>query len=106
MATHTADCADCDFRLARMPAKDWPAGSMRPLYLYRDQYPSTLTSIRGSTWKPENLEGSEEQKVAWGTEHEITGYIPQVGRYNSRYGGFMNSEYGHRIVCSLTAKYV
>jgi len=23
MVTHTADCADCDFRLAKVPAKDW-----------------------------------------------------------------------------------
>lgn len=34
MTTHTADCAECDFRLARVPAKDWPEGAMRPVYLF------------------------------------------------------------------------
>ena len=31
MVTHTNDCLDCDFRISKVPAKDWPAGSMRPL---------------------------------------------------------------------------
>ena len=56
MVTHTADCSDCDFRLAKVPAKDWPAGSQRPLYLYRGEYPSTI-SDRSSTWSYKNLEG-------------------------------------------------
>lgn len=34
MTTHTADCAECDFRLARVPARDWPEGAMRPVYLF------------------------------------------------------------------------
>lgn len=29
MNTHTADCSDCDFRINKVPAKDWPQGSMR-----------------------------------------------------------------------------
>ncbi len=34
MTTHTADCADCDFRLNKVPARDHPEGSMRALYEY------------------------------------------------------------------------
>ena len=56
MVTHTADCSDCDFRLAKVPAKDWPAGSTRPIYLYKGEYPSTI-SDRSSTWSYKNLEG-------------------------------------------------
>jgi hypothetical protein len=56
MVTHTADCSDCDFRLAKVPAKDWPVGSQRPLYLYKGEYPSTI-SERSSTWSYKNLEG-------------------------------------------------
>ena len=78
MATHTADCSDCDFRIAKTPAKDWPAGAVRALYQYKNNYPATIASDRGSTWHPDNLEGTEEQKKAWGTESIITGHIPQV----------------------------
>ena len=78
MTTHTADCSDCDFRLNKVPAKDWPAGSMRPLYIYKGEYPQTVTSTRGQTWDPNNLEGSANQIEAWGKESQITGYIPQV----------------------------
>jgi hypothetical protein len=78
MATHTADCAECDFRINKVPARDWPEGTMRPLYEYRSNYPGTLTPNRGSTWHPDNLEGTKEQLEAWGKESVITGYIPQV----------------------------
>lgn len=79
MTTHTADCADCDFRLSRTPAKHHPPGSMRPLYIYTSSYPSLVTEDRGETWKRKNLEGSPHQLNFWkknGTE--IVGYIPQV----------------------------
>lgn len=78
IATHTADCSDCDFRISKVPAKDWPEGTMRPLYLYRGEYPSTISAFRGRTWMPSNIEGNKEQLAAWGTESIITGYIPQV----------------------------
>ena len=34
MTTHTADCAECDFRVAKVPAQDWPDGATRPIYLF------------------------------------------------------------------------
>lgn len=78
MTTHLADCSDCDFRLNKVPAKDWPANTLRPLYLYKGNYPALVTSRRGSTWHPDNLEGTPEQIAAWGKESVITGYVPQV----------------------------
>lgn len=78
MCTHTADCANCDFRLNKVPAQDWTIGSKRPLYLYKGDYPSTISKQRGSTWHPDNLEGTNKQKEEWGNESVITGYIPQV----------------------------
>jgi hypothetical protein len=59
-------------------ASDWVAGTMRPLYLYKGTYPATITSVRGTTWHPDNLEGTQEQLEAWGLESPITGHIPQV----------------------------
>jgi hypothetical protein len=79
MNTHNADCAECDFRLNKQPARDWPAGTKRPLYLYKTTYPSTVSSERGDTWLPSNLEGTAEQKAAWGQESVIEGFIDQVG---------------------------
>ena len=79
MTTHTADCADCDFRMNRMPAMDHPVGTQRKLYEYKGNYPATLTSDRGPGWLPSNLEGSPEQLKEWGTESKlIPKTIPQV----------------------------
>ena len=61
-----------------MPAMDHPPGTMRPLYLYKGNYPATITTQRGATWHPSNLEGTPEQLEAWGQESLITGHIPQV----------------------------
>ena len=100
-------CIADSFRIAKVPAKDWTPGyqqfdealedylkkltdkslcrgevvdkaSCRPLYLYKGSYPSTVSSDRGQTWLPSNLQGSLDQLAAWGDESIITGYIPQV----------------------------
>lgn len=78
MTTHTADCGTCDFRIGKVPARDWEEGAQRPLYVYKGDYPSTITKDRGTTWLPSNLEGSPSQIASWGAESKITGYIPQV----------------------------
>jgi hypothetical protein len=62
----------------QVPARDWPEGTMRPLYVYHGAYPSVVSANRGDTWLPSNLEGTDEQITAWGNESTITGYIPQV----------------------------
>lgn len=78
MTTHTADCADCDFRMNKVPRRKHKAGAMRKLYMYKNDYPAKICDDRGETWKPENLEGSKEQKASWGTESDYTGSIPEV----------------------------
>jgi hypothetical protein len=80
MTTHNMDCLDCDFRINKVPAADWPAGSQRPLYLLRDEYPQLVTNIRGKSWDTKNLQGTKEQLQAWTAANwqNVTGYIPQV----------------------------
>eukprot|EP00953_Heterococcus_sp_UTEX-ZZ885_P005087 3213-Heterococcus_DN1.PRE.1 len=41
MATHNADCLDCDFRIGKVPAKDWPEGALRPIVKFRAEFPRT-----------------------------------------------------------------
>lgn len=80
MTTHTADCANCDFRLNKVPAKDWNEDDLRALYVYKGSYPSQVIENRGTTWSASNLEGSPQQIAEWIKEEKsITGYIPQVG---------------------------
>ena len=80
MTSHTADCANCDFRVNKVPAMDWKEGEKRALYVYKGSYPANVVENRGSTWGSDNLEGSTEQIQAWVKEEaDITGYIPQVG---------------------------
>lgn len=46
------------FIIIIVPAKDWPTGSKRVLYLYKGEYPATV-SERSSTWSYKNLEGTD-----------------------------------------------
>ena len=56
--THTADCADCDWRVNKVPAKDWPAGARRPILALSGAYPRQVRNDRGVTWSTNNLEVS------------------------------------------------
>lgn len=78
MLTHNSDCFSCDFRINKVPAKDWPAGTDRPIYLYRSDYPALVAQNRGTTWLPSNLEGTPSQIKSWGNESKIIDHIPQV----------------------------
>jgi dipeptidase len=80
--THTADCDDCDFRLAktRPQTHDLSSEPLRPVYKYHRQYPRLVATERGATWLPENLETEFEptySSSAW-VEGQIVGYLPQV----------------------------
>lgn len=79
MTTHTGDCAECDWRVNKVPARDWPAGSMRPVWLITSAYPRQVREDRGFTWKKENLEDMP-QRPLWEAmeDSQIIGYIPQV----------------------------
>ena len=39
-----------------MPAKDYPEGALRPIYLLTSNYPRQVRNDRGKTWSTENLE--------------------------------------------------
>ena len=107
MTTHTADCFECDWRVNIVPAKDYPEGSMRPIYLLTGAYPRQVRNDRGVTWSVDNLEdgtgledvvlnNNNEEKIKvngidyvkpentmkseWLNvfEKTIIGYIPQV----------------------------
>ena len=56
MTTHTADCFECDWRVNKVPARDYPAGAMRPIYLLTGAYPRQVRNDRGYTWSIDNLE--------------------------------------------------
>lgn len=79
MTTHTGDCAECDWRVNKVPARDWPEGSMRPVWLITATYPRQVREDRGYTWKKENLEHMP-QRPLWEKQENgfILGYIPQV----------------------------
>ena len=33
LLTYNADCAECDWRINKVNAQEWPVGSKRPIYL-------------------------------------------------------------------------
>jgi dipeptidase len=67
ITTHTNDCADCDTRMAYIPARDWPEGSMRPVYISVDGYPRFVGN-RSDVYAPK-----PGQKLS-----QPIGHIPQV----------------------------
>lgn len=77
--THNADCAECDWRVNKVPAKDWKNGSLRPIYLLTGSYPRQVRKDRGYTWSPDNLEHLPQRKQ-WEQmlNKPIIGHIPQV----------------------------
>lgn len=79
MTTHTADCAECDWRINKVPARSHPAGSLRPIYLITGAYPRQVRTDRGQTWSPEFLEDMPMLRPEWEKMRgDILGYIPQV----------------------------
>ena len=79
MTTHNADCAECDWRVNKIEAKDWPKDSKRPIHLLSGTYPRQVREDRGYTWTKDNLEDTEMRKV-WESMEDYTlmGHIPQV----------------------------
>mmetsp|Transcript_3107 Transcript_3107/g.6608 ORF Transcript_3107/g.6608 Transcript_3107/m.6608 type:complete len:693 (-) Transcript_3107:240-2318(-) len=90
MTTHTDDCMECDFRISKVPAADWPANSERLVYTYRAAYPRWLGYGRGATYEPENTDFSiYPWKVGEGP-HAPIGSIPQVAHTF----GYIDGGYG------------
>ena len=78
MTTYNADCAECDWRVNKVPARDWAEGTMRPVYLLSGAYPRQVRTDRGTTWSPENLEDMPQKSDWEKMRGEIIGHIPQV----------------------------
>jgi dipeptidase len=74
--TATADCFDCDFRLAKVPARSHTSVS-RAVFAYKANYPHAVLSDRAPTWQSENLEGVRAQLDTW-RETNAIGSVPQV----------------------------
>lgn len=76
VTTHTNDCHECDFRITHVPARDWPAGSMRPVHDIRVAYPRYIesNSIHGDDYHPDSIDRSIYN---W-TAREPYFFIPQV----------------------------
>lgn len=76
---YNADCAECDWRINKVPAADYPVGSLRPIYLITGSYPRAVRSDHGATWTEDNLENIPDLHSEWSKmKGEIIGYIPQV----------------------------
>lgn len=54
MATHNNDCAQCDPRVAFIPARDHSEGSQRPISPFKLEYPRFVGAYRSSTYAPED----------------------------------------------------
>ena len=81
-----------DFRISKVPAADWPTGSVRQVYTYRAAYPRFLGYGRGETYEPENTDLSipDEPWVVGEGPFAPIGAIPQVPHTY----GFIDGGYG------------
>jgi dipeptidase len=73
MVAHTDDSGGMgDPRLARVPARDWPAGAMRPVYLAIADYPRMIAPERSEAYAPLN---DKQKTLPWVAP---IGHVPQV----------------------------
>lgn len=68
------DCLNCDFRISKVPAMDYPEGAMRQVYPFRGEYPRFVGEDRGETYKQSEL---EQDAFDWQNSKSV-GQIPQV----------------------------
>ncbi|CAK5046732.1 unnamed protein product [Aphanomyces euteiches] len=104
MTTQTNDCADCDFRLVKVPAMQHPPNSQRSIILANQPYPRYVGEERGPVYNRSNL---DKGLYNW-TNTEAIGSIPQVeqtygyiegvhGIMNEHQLGFGESTCGARL---------
>jgi len=93
MTTHTNDCHECDSRISKVPARDWPEGSTRPIYKYRSAYPRYMGPNRGSTYEVENTD-----RTFYPWEPTVTvGEIPQVAHTYAYIDGHYGIQNEHQV---------
>eukprot|EP01038_Epipyxis_sp_PR26KG_P011223 gene11223-15063_t len=87
--SHNSDCAECDWRINLVPAKDHSKNAMRPIYLITGAYPRQVREDRGKTWSASNLERLPQKEIWSSMKGEILGYIPEVAHtYQLIEGGY------------------
>jgi dipeptidase len=83
MVSHSNDCPQCDFRLAYVPAHDFPEGAMMDIFIDQNLYPRFVndnfkdTAFFSEVYRRDNLENT----TALGFEYiddKPMGSIPQV----------------------------
>lgn len=81
-ASSTADCLDCDFRLARVPPRAHAAGARRDVYHYKSNYPHVVDGGRAATWAEANLEGDRARVRKWAarSRKRRIGAVDEVAR--------------------------
>jgi hypothetical protein len=86
MTTHTADCAECDFRLARVPAKDWPEGAMRPVYLFASACELLIFGGGGLAWACVFIEMNDLNPITYTHTHTYiyTTHTPNTNNPHSK----------------------
>jgi dipeptidase len=90
IVAHTDDAGGgaSDVRLVKVPAAEWPEGSMRPVYNFHPGYPRVVTKHRGPIYEPK-----DDQEV-W----KPIGHIPQVKKTY----GYFDQDYGLQNEVQLT----
>jgi|SRR5665648_21005 len=86
LTTHTADGGLCDGRLIYVPAKDHKSGEMRPVFLFKEEYPRIVSEERSPYYAPVK-----------GQEPSIVGYIPEVEHTYSYFDGVYGIMNEHQL---------
>lgn len=74
MVAHTDDSGGMgDNRLVRVPARSYPEGAMRPVYLSVADHPRMIAPERADGYAPKD---AQQANLSWATP---IGYVPQVG---------------------------
>ena len=78
VTTHNNDCQECDIRLTHVPARDWPAGSKRPIYAVRNAYPRYVETREENIHGPDYLIENVDMSIYNWTVSKPIMYIDQV----------------------------
>jgi dipeptidase len=78
ITTHNNDCQECDIRITHVPARDWPAGTQRPIHLPNAMYPRYIESAEENIHGPDYLIDNVDLSIFPWTVRTPMAYIPQV----------------------------
>lgn len=78
VTTHTNDCQECDLRITHVPARDWPAGSKRPVHDIRAMYPRYAEAPEENVHGPDYLIDKVDKSIYNYTVRQPFYWIDQV----------------------------